>query len=370
MAKFLNKKEQVYDLKLTNYGHYLLSIGKLKPVYYSFMDDNIIYDGKYAGIDEKQNDILFRIKEESQYIEGLTNFQDAENQFSTLGSLYSEEAKTQAQDAGTYVDPVFFDVDINPQRIEPRVDNYVYSAIIGDAYLEGETQVAPAWKLVSLEGAITSQQTEDSVNNIRIPQINIEALYSKEIQDYDPGIIVEEQNIREFITTSPPFNDNKVIKLMREDLMVYGEEVNTALLTENFDIEVFEVVKNAYPANSTTDATRRDVFKRKYFPTEKSNIRGGKMMVTRGSDGSQKAIKYTSDIQTPKNDIVIKESVAYYFDFLLDGQISQEQACKAASQFNRNSYYVDLDFECENIKEANPLHVDIYGKVTEPEICL
>ena len=25
MAKFINKKEQVYDLKLTSYGHYLLS---------------------------------------------------------------------------------------------------------------------------------------------------------------------------------------------------------------------------------------------------------------------------------------------------------------------------------------------------------
>ena len=41
MAKFLNKKEQVYDLKLTSYGHYLLSVGKFKPVYYEFFDDNI-----------------------------------------------------------------------------------------------------------------------------------------------------------------------------------------------------------------------------------------------------------------------------------------------------------------------------------------
>ena len=118
------------------------------------------------------------------------------------------------------------------------------------------------------------------------------------------------------------------------------------------------------------DMPRRDAFKRKYFPTEESNIRGANMMVTRGSDGSQKAIRYEPDIQTPKNDIVIEESVAYYFDFLVDGQISHDKACKAASQFNRNSYYIDLDFECENIKETNPLHIDIYGKVTEPEICL
>jgi len=48
MAKFLNKKEQVYDLKLTSYGHYLLSIGTFKPVYYTFLDDNIIYDKSYT----------------------------------------------------------------------------------------------------------------------------------------------------------------------------------------------------------------------------------------------------------------------------------------------------------------------------------
>ena len=42
MAKFINKKEQVYDLKLTNYGHYLLSVGKFKPSYYAFLDDNVL----------------------------------------------------------------------------------------------------------------------------------------------------------------------------------------------------------------------------------------------------------------------------------------------------------------------------------------
>jgi len=50
VAKFLNKKEQVIDFKLTNYGHYLLSVGELKPTYYAFYDDNVLYDGEHAGI--------------------------------------------------------------------------------------------------------------------------------------------------------------------------------------------------------------------------------------------------------------------------------------------------------------------------------
>ena len=87
MAKFINRKQQVYDLKLTNYGHYLLSIGRLEPVYYAFMDDNIIYDGQYAGLTETQNEIITeRIRNDSQYIESLVAFQDPENQLWT----YSE----------------------------------------------------------------------------------------------------------------------------------------------------------------------------------------------------------------------------------------------------------------------------------------
>ena len=38
--KFLDKKEQVLDIKMTPYGEYLLSQGRFKPEYYSFYDDN------------------------------------------------------------------------------------------------------------------------------------------------------------------------------------------------------------------------------------------------------------------------------------------------------------------------------------------
>ena len=60
--EFFDKKEEVIDLKLTQYGRYLLSKGKLKPVFYSFFDDNILYDSKKAGIEEFQNASEERIK--------------------------------------------------------------------------------------------------------------------------------------------------------------------------------------------------------------------------------------------------------------------------------------------------------------------
>ena len=79
MAKFLNKKEQVIDLKLTSYGHYLFSIGDFSPTYYAFFDDNILYDGAYADISESQSEVLVRIQNNTGYIESLVLFEEIED---------------------------------------------------------------------------------------------------------------------------------------------------------------------------------------------------------------------------------------------------------------------------------------------------
>ena len=48
--EFFNRKEEVLDIELTQYGKYLLSIGEFKPAYYAFYDDDVIYDSKYQGL--------------------------------------------------------------------------------------------------------------------------------------------------------------------------------------------------------------------------------------------------------------------------------------------------------------------------------
>jgi hypothetical protein len=59
---FFNAAEDVIQIELTPYGRERLSSGEFNPVYYSFHDDDILYDGTYAGVsDEEQNDIESRI---------------------------------------------------------------------------------------------------------------------------------------------------------------------------------------------------------------------------------------------------------------------------------------------------------------------
>ena len=39
---FFNKKEDVLPIELTPYGRKILGQGKFKPVYYTFLDDDIL----------------------------------------------------------------------------------------------------------------------------------------------------------------------------------------------------------------------------------------------------------------------------------------------------------------------------------------
>ena len=107
MAKFLNKKEQVIDFQLTPFGRRKLASGKLKPTYYSFYDDGVLYDSKYAGFDEEQNDIHPRIKNNTSFIEGILSFEEIEN--ATPPGNYLEVAKDD-----TLLAP--YDIDISPDK--------------------------------------------------------------------------------------------------------------------------------------------------------------------------------------------------------------------------------------------------------------
>ena len=74
---FFDRKEEVIDIELTQYGKHLLSLGKFKPDQYAFFDDDILYDIKYSpsgsdtpfdsknknDVEESQNISESRIKE-------------------------------------------------------------------------------------------------------------------------------------------------------------------------------------------------------------------------------------------------------------------------------------------------------------------
>lgn len=456
MAKFLNKKEQVYDLQLTSYGRYLLSIGTFKPVYYTFMDDNVLYDGAYARLTESQNHIQGRIKEQ-RYIESTT--------------LFTDVGEFQEHNPGSALNR--FESVYSRERTIPRRDVGKTNAIIGDMRLEDNTSAIPAWKIVSLQGIISSSQYADFYNDVDIPQVNVDLNYHLQVQDsqyvYDPETSVD------ILGQTQTFIDNRVIKLIPDDAMFYIEEVNTQVLSENYDIEVFKIenpggdqgkatglltfevsmvrigdtitisddqqsLTFTYVAGATSspveiefigtsDLVKRTFVKirdsglnidvayadptavshtqieltarragpdynklikvattlnnaiiqdgmsggqnspdslyRKYFQSKKPQIENGYMMSATPSNSEIERVgMQPGEILGSYS----TSSVEYYFDVLVDSHVNQAKACTAAESFNKESYYVDFDFECDR-KDNNSVFYDIYGTATEPEIC-
>ncbi len=346
MAKFLDKKQRVIDFQLTPYGKQRLSVGKFKPTYYAFFDDGILYDSNYAGFSEAQNNIDERIKNETQFIEGILSFSEIEN-FIPAGNYLNIAT------ADTEMDPA--DIDISPVTHILRTDKFSFESAIGDARFDSDNnQNAPATKIVTCQGEIKNISTKDSssydftatpsdVENREfiIPQIDISLYYTKMVTE--PASILDATNVTETINQTPEFADGKVIKLERNDLVIYAEEMNTELLTENYDIEIFEIL----PGETTK-------LEQKYFRNTEEQIVDGLMV----SKNHQEIFASTTD----------SKAVEYYFDVLTDAQISAKIACNCASSFNSDSYYVDVDFDCENVKTED-IYYDIYGSVTVPEIC-
>jgi len=395
MAKFLDKKERVIDFKLTNYGHYLLSNGTFKPVYYAFYDDNVLYDGEYAGITGSQNSIHGRIKEDTPYIESLTLFSNIDyalQKATKNPDAVEPDASYDPNDpeAVNPTDQWFFEGNMNPTLNEPDPSNYRFNSMIGDAALDGNTRYAPAWKIVALQGQFSCSSEIDFKNEIRIPQINIDVNYSlkvtKRTTDLDP------KNVRSLMDRVVGFSDGNMIQLVMDDPLIYGEELNTQLFNENFDVEVFKIVPGDYgcsgslgtcgkclPFTATAAAndaaitegeggaytgSYHDTFERKYFMREGEPIVDG--FLKKNLNKSKEIIGIAGTIVPAQP---TPNLVSYYFDLVKDHDIDQAVACKGAEVFNKSSYYIDLEFDCEPTESDESIIIDIYGRVTESEIC-
>lgn len=332
MSKFLNKKEQVIDFKLTSYGKYLLSIGNFKPTYYTFVDDNVVYDSAYFGrSNEAQNDIQKRIKQETQYIESLV--------------LFEEVGKNELPDT----EMNYFPGDVTPVQKTTRIDEFRLNSIIGDSFVSDDKQKVPSWKIVSLRSDISSSFSNDTVNNTRIPQVNITASYHKKVidrQQYN-NTIINTSTDRDFEVVSNAFADDKVIYLEIAEPLIYVEEVNTEVLNENFDIEVFEV------QNGTSLSGQKLI--RKYFQNRQEQIVDGLMV--------------TANPLNATVDNLTEDAIEKLFSVYVDGEIDPETACKLSREFNKESFLINLDFDCSKTTQED-LFYDIYGsEIEEAEIC-
>lgn len=208
MSFFDNKKE-VFDIILTEHGKKLLSEGKFKPKYYSFFDDEMIYDSLYTGVSESQNSIQTRILEETPYMK-------------------------------------LFNLSFNPSSIyqskHRNTTNTSLTLPIGTS--DTTTNYYPAWNIKCLKGDIFSAYTASSrsteqygINKKFIPQIDM-VTQSTDIYILQ-DITSEDLEFNKFYI-SKQFSNGTITAKVNENIYDFIEE-NTENKKDNFEIEVFKV---------------------------------------------------------------------------------------------------------------------------------
>ena len=233
MAKFFNKKEDVLDIQLTQYGKHLLSMGELKPTYYAFFDDDVLYDSKYAGVtNEIQNDIQPRIEED-------TPTTRPQHVFSGRETAVKENNTKIRQGKATIRDK---SVQQAPDRI------YSLSSPLGTS--DHGDDNAPAWSIKLLSGEIADTKPEKTGAHptIKIPQLNLDPpTWETSIGQAESGNIWDEiemvENITDAVAWQPyfSFSDGTYLALEGEDLLLEINEENAPFTNDNFDIEIFMV---------------------------------------------------------------------------------------------------------------------------------
>ena len=251
---YLDPKERVIDLKLTSYGKYLLSIGKLNPTYYGFFDDDVIYDGAYASITETQSEIEKRIQEETPKFSAQTVFSGRELEIFSknpniindliIGSDVEDEEKIAQGMVKIQDGPEHAEVLLQPLGTTNTAYEY-----------------APAWNASFLKAPMSSSVDYLSISGTRgeqflnIPQLNVDIKYSilrnspfvtseAEFEDedlYDGEVAVAAAIATPDISETVYFESGASIEVKQDALILRLEESNAFFKRENFEIEFFEI---------------------------------------------------------------------------------------------------------------------------------
>jgi len=393
MATFFNRKEEVIDLKLTRYGRTLLSLGKLKPEYYCFYDNDLIYDNQYGGQPpvtgslhelEEQNNIAKRIKETPR-IKIQTAYSGVETEITELnehirggtlklgyGDFLYEGEKYTLEDKHLY--------DLFSPKLQSNFEKTMFSAMpLGKSEIGGRFK--PSWDVQSLKTKIISAAsfyTGSSQSFVQIPQLELEHTIKTftheggeifEAGDFPAGAddsaltdafplvpsAFDEENERtidqisqEGVLDYDPkfgklasavFDDGSYLTQNQEFVFLDVIERNVDFSRENFDIEVFRIEENP-------DGTETNI--------PLSFFDEARLDLTSNEDEINQAYAQLDNTY-----------VEYYFEINVDKEIDQEILCDIDLKNKKRNFFIDhqLDYTCPD----DQIKISYNKDVVDPE---
>lgn len=329
---FFDKKEEVLDIKLTQFGKQLLSTGKFKPSYYAFFDDNVLYDGEYAGISEVQNDIEPRIQENTVQNRTQHVFSGIESNFSVYLDPRDDPTKSE----------------VERLRVQPTPEKeFSLVNAMGDSDLQ--STYAPTWRITLLEGEIHSASflLTGTYQDLQIPQVDINVTYTTKVLDADETSknVLPDIDLEDSVIT---FRDGSSINVSYKDgnknLLLMVEEDGVTFKKENFEMEVFYVE----PADGSYTPL--------YFTEEKPSIVNNLLVIDKKQD----------DLDDGQE--IDDTFVEFFFDIFADSKINQSDLCQGISKVKSKGIYVDSPLECEE-GITSPVTISPYSEGATGPVC-
>jgi hypothetical protein len=337
---FFDDKQEVIEIELTQYGKELLSKGKFKPASYAFFDDDVLYDGRFGGVTETQNDVQDRILTETPRVKTQYVFSSRED---------AVHAAVEAVRTGA--------AKVTPELFQQTPDkNYALTSPLGTSDIFSE--YAPSWRVKALQGRISSfaGYKEGAFPTQKTPLLNMENVtYTTnfvERTDLSGMGIQADPNVGVMDT---PYDTKHSIKITGKSLVLQLEELSASFDRENFDIEMFIVEEEdsggRFSSPGTASPTKREVLTPLKFKKKPQFISDDGLLL-------DDPIEY--------DDVELDPSfVEYYFDLSVDGAIDNEIICDLPEdKEKKDEYYNNQDApECSDERNINV----VYNQESEEE---
>ena len=321
MATFFDKKQDVMDIELTKYGEYLLSLGKFNPAYYSFFDDNVLYDTRYAAFSASQNSFEPRIQENTPSLRAISSFDGRETQVLEYNQVVADNPRLRE------------DQQI---RFQSTPDRHFGSLTYPLGHSDLSSVKAPAWSMRFYNNEIKNAETNltGSRASQKIPQVTATIKYETQIKSKN---IVPEGEDEAFYqpTNSDPvlqteiYEDGSFVAITPDYILIDLQEMNSPYERENFDIEVYELKDETLKNGDTVEQWTPLKFKKK----------------------KQEIINNLLVDNPEKTDIALDSSfVNYFFDVFVDDEIDDVVICKSLNNLKAKGVYIETEFNCPDIQ--------------------
>ena len=331
---YSDPKEDVISLELTPYGKYLLSTGRLNPVYYAFFDDDVIYDASYTGVtNEAQNNIENRILDETPRFlaQGITTGRETD-------FIAIKNPKTINNQVIASFDPMKQEIEYLNQFTDTYeiMENASRKQSLGK--LNPDTGYAPSWNITFLKTSLASSTDHltisgalgETIDNIPQLNIDIQPTIKRNSRKYN----IQYESDRMFDEPDPTiapstqtkdsisflrYEDGSSIEVLQDFLAIKVEESNTFFEKENFEVEFFKEIKDLFSGENMK-------IKKQFY----KNI----------DDFLEDALRGTYFIKS--------YTVEKQFDFLVDDEINPAIMCPLVAKDKTKDFFVTKIFECED----------------------